>query len=123
MRDPQVRSRLASANFPYGLEVDFSGVPDPATVELEKSVLVTSGGTPVPGDLSWPSANKLRYELPLNEPRFAAGTYDVVLRGDDPDAISSLAAGDNLDGEPNPSWPTGDGSPEGNFAFSFDVRP
>jgi hypothetical protein len=119
MQSPQSAPTLDATKDPSGFVIRFRGVPDPARVILTKTVLIRLAGQDVPGSLSWPSASELRFDV--EQPPLNSGEYRVTVT----DKVRSLAPagtpGQQLDGEAEPHWPTGDGSPGGMFAFDFAV--
>jgi hypothetical protein len=119
MQSPQSAPHLDVAKDPYGLEIKFAGLPDPASVVLHTSVLVRFQGQDVPGSLSWPSARVLRFEI--EQPPFASGEYEVTVTDQVVSLVPGGAPGQRLDGEAGTKWPTGDGAPGGTFRFDFTV--
>jgi hypothetical protein len=93
-------------------------VPLHGSAALGSSVVITNtaNGSAVPGTLTWPSSDVMVFRASDN---FANGRYIVAVNGDPP-AVTSVA-GEQLDGDLTPAWPTGDGTPGGNFAFRFSV--
>ena len=122
MKSPVSPLTVRATREPSGLVVEFANaIVDPATVVAGSSLIVLYNGAPVDGRISWLAGNRMRFSV---QGAFPKGDYSVELRGEPP-AVMSMATGNTpahaLDGEPGGSWPTGDGQPGGNFAFTFSV--
>jgi len=120
MQSPQSTPHLDATKNPFGFVIRFQGVPNPASVILKKTVIVTRQGQDVPGSLSWLSASELQFEV--EQPPFANGEYRVTITDKVRSLVPSGTPAQQLDGEAEPHWPTGDGTPGGKFEFIFAVR-
>ncbi len=105
--------------------MDANTAPDQATVLIVRREL-EGPGRPIPGLVSLPAPDLLRWELP--DGAFDAGaTYDVTLFGDPTGGRPTIVAEDDaqrLDGDPV-ALPSGDGAEGGDFTFviTCEVRP
>ena len=97
--------------------VDESTTPDQATVLVVRRD-PAGPGTPVPGLVSLPAPDLVRWELP-DAPFQVGTTYDVTIFGDPTAGRPTIQAGDDaerLDGNPV-GLPSGDGTEGGDFTF------
>jgi hypothetical protein len=122
IRTPGQRSRLRAALLPNAIRISFTNaVPDDATVNLGDSVRIMRGPDDVRGTISWPLGNEMLFTADDN---LAPGEYSIVLHGDGPSPIMALPGAvpaHALDGEPTAAWPTGDGTPGGDYTLGFEV--
>ncbi len=105
-----------------GIQVTFTGATlDQSTVN-QNTLIVTSAATPGPltGQITFPGPNTVLWIL--TGPPFPGGFFTVTLQGGPPPS-PVIAATDRiaLDGEPNSTYPSGDGTPGGNFVFQFNL--
>jgi hypothetical protein len=113
-----INSGLSTVN---GIQVTFTGATlDQSTVN-QNTFLVASqtGPGPLSGQITFPAPNTVLWTA-TGVSALAVGTYTVTLVGGPPPS-PVIASMDKtaLDGEPNPTYPSGNGVPGGNFVFQF----
>jgi hypothetical protein len=116
----EVNILLTSVN---GIQVTFSGATLDQNTVNQNTFLVTTATAPgpLPGQITFPGPNTALWSLKGQEP-LGSGFYTVTLLGGPP-ASPVIASTDKtaLDGEPNSTYPSGDGTPGGNFVFQFNL--
>ncbi|MER5225466.1 hypothetical protein [Streptomyces flaveus] len=119
---PDERRVILRGSEPLGFEAEFTGAPvDQASIAMGGSVEVLRDGTPVALPVEWPAPQRLRCAV---RNALEPGAYTVTLRGERPAIMSVGQSPDDaepLDGEAGRQWPSGNGTPGGNFHFSFQV--
>jgi len=135
---PNVAAVLSSDRHINAIRVTFTDKVDPATATTGGfganpqtfSFLVQGGGLAigfVPGKIVVESPNVVRFVIDDQLREFRRGDYAGRIFGDPKPAdgrpaIAEPGGGSHLDGERNPTYPSGDGTQGGVFDFKFVVQ-